>query len=331
MSNKYLVLGANSFSGQDFVDLLLDNTENVVIGVGRSPERSPLFLSYKCRADLSQYRYFPIDLNQDMPTLLELLDVERPQYIVNFISLSDVAASWVYPDHCMQTNCVALAKLVNSLYEKDYLDRYLSISSPEVYGSCEGTVYEDAPLNPSTPYAASKAAADLLLTAYAKQFGFPLVTVRATNVYGARQQLYKIIPRTLIYLKMGKKVELHGGGSAVKSYIHIRDVSRGELAALEHGQPGATYHLSPGSGLTIRELVAMICQRLGSSLDESTVVVGERPGQDATYVIDSSRARNEFSWSPMVSLEEGLEETIAWVDDNWDQLEAHPLNYQHLE
>src|SRR5205823_156127 len=182
---KVVVLGANSFSGQDFVDLLLDDPSYEVIGISRSPERSSLFLKYKLREDLLRYRYHQIDLNTQMPRLLELLDAERPQYIVNFAAQSEVAPSWDHPEHWFETNTVALARMVNHLRKQNYLQRYLHISSPEAYGSCVGDVYEDAPLNPSTPYAASKAAADMLLRTYFKQFGFPLLTVRATNVYGA--------------------------------------------------------------------------------------------------------------------------------------------------
>src|SRR4029077_17048135 len=132
-----------------------------------------------------------------------------------------------------------------------WLKRYVHISSPEVYGTCEGTVKEDAPLNPSTPYAASKASGDLFLWTLVKNFNFPLVMIRATNVYGAHQQLFKIIPRTAIYLKLGKTIELHGGGTAVKSYIHVRDVSQGELLAMEHGRKGEIYHFSPDCGVAV--------------------------------------------------------------------------------
>lgn len=326
---KTVVLGANSFSGQDFVDLLLNNPGNQVIGVSRSAERSGLFLKYKSRTDLSRFRYVQADLNRDMPALLKLLDTERPDYVVNFAAQSEVAPSWERPEHWYQTNCVALAKLVNHLRRQDYLQRYLHISSPEVYGKCVGQVYEDAPLNPSTPYAASKAAADMLLSTYFNQFRFPLVTVRATNVYGARQQLYKIIPRAVIYMRSGRKVQLHGGGKAVKSYIHIRDVSRGELAALEKGDLGKTYHLSPKDGIAVSEVVGMICRRLGRRLEDATTEVDERPGQDAAYVIDSSRAQTELGWSPETAIEEGLSEVIAWVERNWAKIQKQPLEYRH--
>lgn len=326
---KIMVLGANSFSGQDFVDVLLDDPNYEVIGVSRSEERSGVFLRYKSRVDLSRYRYVRIDMNKDMPTLLQLFDAERPDYIVNFAAQSEVAPSWEYPAQWFQTNCVALAQIVNHVRRRDYLQRYLHISSPEVYGTCIGKVAEDAPLCPSTPYAASKAAADLLLFTYFKQFRFPLVTVRATNVYGARQQLHKIIPRAVIYMKLGKKIELHGGGQAIKSYIHIRDVSHGELAVLEKGRVGQVYHLSPDRGTTVCEVVQRICWRMGLSFEEATTVVEDRPGQDAAYVIDSSRARAELSWSPQISLEEGLSEVIGWVEENWSRVAGEMLEYQH--
>lgn len=329
VSRKILVLGANSFSGQDFVDLLLDDPGNQVVGVSRSAERSSLFLRYKTRSDLSAYRYYQLDMNRHMPQLLELLDAEQPQFIVNFAAQSEVGPSWEHPEHWFQTNTVALAALINHLRKQSYLQRYLHVSSPEVYGTCVGTVTESAAMNPSTPYAASKAAADLLLGTFHRQFRFPLVTVRATNVYGARQQLFKIIPRSAIYMKLGRRIPLHGGGAAVKSYIHVRDVSRGELAILEQGEVGQIYHLSPSRGIAVREVVRTIAGQLGRQLDEVTDVVGERLGQDAAYVIDSSRARGELGWSPQVDFESGIEEVVSWVERYWDEITTQPLDYQH--
>jgi dTDP-glucose 4,6-dehydratase len=326
---KIVVLGANSFSGQDFVDLLLGDPHNQVIGVSRSPERSGLFLRYKTRSDLARYRYHALDMNRDMPALLALLDAEQPAFIVNFAAQSEVAPSWVHPEHWFETNTVALGRLLNHLRRPKWLERYLHISSPEVYGTCVGSVTEESPLNPSTPYAASKAAADLLLSTYYKQFGLPLVTVRATNVYGARQQLFKIIPRSVIFMKLGKTIALHGGGTAVKSYIHIRDVSRGELAMMERGRPGQIYHLSPDGGIAVREVVRLIADRLRVRFEDATTMVEERPGQDAAYVIDSTRARQELGWTPRIDIDEGLSEVVGWVEQYWDEIRQQPLEYQH--
>lgn len=328
-TRKIVVLGANSFSGQDFVDLLLDDPRNRVLGVSRSAERSSLFLRYRKRTDLEHYRYFQLDLNQQLPGLLALLDAERPQWLVNFAAQSEVAPSWDHPEHWFRTNTVALAELVNHLRQRDYLQRYLHVSSPEVYGTCEGAVTEAAPLRPSTPYAASKAAADLLLAAYRKQFGFPLLTVRATNVYGARQQLFKIIPRSVIYLRLGRRISLHGGGLAVKSFLHVRDVSRGELAILERGQLGQIYHLSPDGGRAVRDVVRAIAERLGTPWEEAVTVAEERPGQDAAYVIDSTPARSELGWAPAVDFQAGIDEVVRWVAEYWSEIVNEPLVYEH--
>lgn len=321
-------MGSNSFSGSDFIDLLLDDERNQVIGLSRSPEKNVLFLPYKRRQE-ARVKFYQMDLNHHMPQIIALLDEFRPEFVVNFAAQSEVGPSWDQPEQWFQTNVVALAQLINALRDRDYLRRYVHISSPEVYGTCQGRVTESVPLNPSTPYAASKAAADLLLFTFVKHFNFPLIMIRSTNVYGAHQQLWKIIPRSVMYLKMGKKIPLHGGGVAMKSYIHIRDVSRGELVAMDKGEPGAIYHLSPDRGYAVRDVVRRVCELMGCDFEASTEVVGERPGQDAAYVIDSNRARRELGWSPRVSLEEGLAEVVRWIDENWDRIRRESLEYVH--
>lgn len=326
---KIVVLGSNSFSGQDFIDLLLDDPSREVIGISRSPEKPVFFLRYKSHPSVGNFRFFQLDMNNDMDSILALLDQEQPDSIVNFAAQSEVAPSWEHPEHWFMTNTVALSKLVNHLSRHDYLKRYLHISSPEAYGNCEGKVTEETVDNPSTPYAASKAAADMLVSVYQKQFGFPALSIRATNVYGARQQLFKIIPRTAIYIRSDQKIQLHGGGVAVKSYIHVRDVSRGELAVLEQGRLGERYHLSPDSGVAVRDVVKTIAGNMGEKFEDVTEIVEERPGQDAAYVIDSSKARNELGWKPEIPLDQGLSEVAAWVDDNWEKIQKISHDYEH--
>ncbi|MFA5250591.1 MAG: GDP-mannose 4,6-dehydratase, partial [Parachlamydiales bacterium] len=258
-----------------------------------------------------------------------LLEEFQPEYIVNFAAQSEVGPSWENPHHWFQTNAVAVTKLAHLLKDKKFLKKYLHISSPEVYGTCEGLVKEGHPMNPSTPYAASKAAGDVSLFTYYKNFNFPLVMVRATNVYGACQQLFKIIPRSIINLKKGKTIELHGGGKAVKSYIHIRDISRGELLAMEKGKTGQIYHFSPARGIEVREVVKLICQKMGLDFETAVTMAPERLGQDKAYVIDSSKAREELGWSPEISLEEGIADTIRWAEENFSLIEQEPLQYMH--
>jgi dTDP-glucose 4,6-dehydratase len=300
-----------------------------VIGLSRSAEKPDFMLRYRAHRNVGRFRFRQLDMNRDMDALLGLLDAERPDYIVNFAAQSEVAPSWEHPEHWFATNTVALARFVNHLRRQDYLKRYLHISSPEAYGSCVGTVVETTPDNPSTPYAASKAAADMLISVYQKQYGFPALFVRATNVYGARQQLFKIIPRSMIYVKTGQRIQLHGGGVAVKSYIHIRDVSRAELAVLHDGRIGERYHISPDGGVAVRDVVRTICGRLGRTFEDAVEIVAERPGQDAAYVIDSTKARKSFGWKPEIDLDQGIAETAQWVEANWAAIAKQPLNYQH--
>lgn len=326
---KHIVIGSNSFSGQDFIDLLLDDPSNEVIGISRSSEYPDYFLRYKQRENLTNYSFQKFDLNLEMPQFLEFLDTTEPQTITNFAAQSEVAPSWENPDQWFQTNCVSLARLVKHLSERDYLDRYLHISSPEVYGSCESLVTETSPVNPSTPYAASKAAADMLLKSFAEYKGFPLVTVRATNVYGARQQLFKIMMRTSIFIRLNRRIPLHGGGQAVKSYIHIRDVSKGEKVVLERGRLGEIYHLSPEKGIRVRDVVAALANAMGKRLEDVAEDVEERLGQDAVYEIDSTKVRDEFGWRPLISFEDGVQEIVAWIDKYWSQIQDAPHDYIH--
>lgn len=325
---KIVVLGSNSFSGSDFIDLLLEDANNDIVGISRSAEKSEMFLPYKQHRG-ANFKFYQMDLNKDLPEIMERLDAFEPEAVVNFAAQSEVAPSWDHPEHWFETNAVALARLMNVLRSRKYLKRYVHISSPEVYGTCQGRVTESAPLNPSTPYAASKAAADLFLATLVKNFQFPLIVIRSTNVYGAHQQLFKIIPRSVVYLKKGKKIQLHGGGAAVKSYIHIRDVSRGEWLAMERGRIGTIYHLSPEEGHAVRDVVHKICNRMGRDFEASTTPVTERLGQDAAYVIDSTRARQELGWQPRISMDEGIAGVVDWIEKNWTEIEKESLEYVH--
>ncbi len=326
---KVLVIGSNSFSGSDFIDLLLETGRYEVIGVSRSPEKSELFLPYKKR-NSNRFTFHQIDLNKDLDQLKIILDNFRPHYIVNFAAQSEVAPSWTHPDQWFQTNAVALTRLANLLKEMTFLEKYVHISSPEVYGSCEGIITEESPVNPSTPYAASKAAGDLSLFTFQKNFPFPLVMIRATNVYGAYQQLFKIIPRSIINIKGNKHIELHGGGKAVKSYIHIRDVSKGELLVMEKGVVGQIYHLSPDQGISVKEVVQTICQCMQIPFGSLVKEVEERLGQDKAYVIDSTKART-LGWKPTISFLQGIEGTIEWINTNYTDIIQQPLQYVHKE
>jgi dTDP-glucose 4,6-dehydratase len=210
-----------------------------------------------------------------------------------------------------------------------FLKRYVHVTTPEVYGSTSGDVREDAPFNPSTPYAVSRAAADMSLRTYHAAYGFPVAFTRAANVYGAGQQLYRIVPRTVLNARLGRKLQLHGGGTSERSFIHVMDVADATYRIAVDGRNGETYHISTPRLISIRALVEMICAQIGVRFDDVVEVVGERLGKDAAYRLDSRKLRAELGWSDRISLESGIAETAQWVDRHLDELAKMPASYVH--
>lgn len=323
---KVAVIGSTSFSGSSLIDMLLGLGDYRVLGISRSGEQWPALLAHLHHGD-DRYAFARHHLVDDMTGALASLDKFAPDYIVNFAAQGEVPSSFRHPENHYQTNALAMVRLTEALRRRSYLKRYVHISTPEVYGSCEGAVGEDHPLDPSSPYAASKASADLFLSVLHKTYDFPVVSIRASNVYGPFQQLYRIIPRSVIYIRMGRKIRLDGGGRAVKSYIHIDDVSRGEIAAMVNGGNGSIYHLSPDAGISIRRVVETVCERMGMAFADAVEMGPERIGQDKAYVIDSTRARTELGWAPQRSFEDGITDVINWIDRYWDAIKEMPLDY----
>lgn len=330
MARTAVVIGSNCFTGSHVVDALLDEPGVRVEAVSRSPEKGPVFLPYLAREDArARVRFHQLDLVRESAQLVHLLDEVEPEVVINVAALSEVNLSNFQPVEYFETNTLGVVRLASKLRTRAYLHRYVHISSAEVYGRCAVPIDEDAPLAPSTPYAASKAAADMYLLTLRRNFGFPATLVRSTNVYGRHQQLYKIIPRTAIYMKLGRKVRLEGGGRAVKSFVHIRDVADGVVRILAAPDPAPIYHFSSTSTETVADVVGLVCRLMGHDPAAATEVVGDRVGQDARYWLDWSRARAELGWTPGVDLEAGTKEVIAWVEEHWDAIRAEPLEYVH--
>ncbi len=323
-----LVLGSNSFSGATFVDYLLAQGFPV-IGCSRSPEPHPAFLPYKWTARPGRFQFYQHDLNRDLEALVALVHRERPAYIVNFAAQSMVAESWKNPDHWFMTNVVSTVRFHDRLRQCDFLKKYVHVTTPEVYGSTSGSIDECAPFNPSTPYAVSRAAADMSLKTFFAAYSFPVVFTRAANVFGPGQQLYRIIPRTVLFIKLGHTLQLHGGGRSERSFIHIHDVSDATTRIMRDGTAGATYHISTRRIITVRELVELICQRMGARFEDHVEVVGERLGKDAAYLLDSDKVRSQLGWQDRITLEQGIDEVIGWVERWLDDLKQQPFDYMH--
>jgi dTDP-glucose 4,6-dehydratase len=240
-----------------------------------------------------------------------------------------VGESWLNPDHWMTTNVVSLVRLQELLRRYERLERYVHITTPEAYGSTEGWVREDAPFNPSTPYAVSRAAGDMSLKSYFSAYGFPALFTRAANVYGPGQQLYRIIPRTILAAMTGEKLRLDGGGKSVRVFIHMRDVSDATLRIAHMGTLGETYHISGYELVSIRSLVEMVLERLGKSFEQCVEIGPERPGKDSTYTLDSFKLRTELGWRDKISLGEGIDDVIAWAQRFVADIPALPSKYMH--
>jgi len=324
---KVFVVGSNSFSGATFVDYALQQGAQVA-GLSRSAEPVDAMLPYKWH-DHSNFEFHQLDLNKNLNEIMDLILSEQPEYVVNFAAQGMVAQSWDAPGDWFMTNAVSNVKFHDQLRKCEFLKRYVHVSTPEVYGSCSGFVKEDFPFNPSTPYAVSRAAADMSLHTFFAAYKFPVVSTRAANVYGPGQQLYRIIPRTILFILMGRKLQLHGGGVSTRSFIHMRDVSDATWRIMLNGNNGDTYHISTDNVISIHDLVVLICEKLGVPFDRHVEVVGERLGKDAAYHLDSTKLRTELGWKDTVGLEEGLDECISWVKSNFDVLSKENPDYVH--
>ncbi|WP_457492028.1 GDP-mannose 4,6-dehydratase [Tardiphaga sp. P5_C7] len=327
-SEKYLILGSNSFSGATFADFL-SAAGHDVIATSRSLEPHDALLPYKWEKRPGKVRFEKIDLNHDLDALKALLNRERPTHVVNFAAQSMVGESWINPDHWMMTNVVSAVRLHDLLRNYDGLDRYVHVTTPEAYGSTEGWVREDTPFNPSTPYAVSRAASDMSLRTYFANYQFPVVFTRAANVYGPGQQLYRIIPRTIVAAMGGQKLKLDGGGKSVRVFIHMTDVSDATLRIAQRGTLGDTYHISGYELVSIRALVEMILNRLGKSFEECVELGPERPGKDTAYTLDSFKLRTELGWRDAISLEQGVDDVIRWAKRFGPAIANLPSKYEH--
>ena len=331
----FLVIGSSSFSGSNFVNQLLKKDFGV-IGVSRSKINN-LFLPYEWETEVykeylnkNKFIFEKIDLNKDLKKLLEIIDMHKPKYIVNFAAQGMVAESWLNPTHWYQTNLLSQVAFHDEIRKKNFLKKYVHVTTPEVYGSTdEGWIKENFNFSPSTPYAVSRAACDLHLLSFYEAYQFPVVFTRAANVYGPAQQLYRIIPRTILSCLSGKPMKLHGGGTSRRAFIHINDVVSATIDIALNAELGTSWHISTNDAISIRSLVEKICELTNVSFSSIVDIDSERLGKDQNYLLDSSNVRKYFSWKEKYNLEEGLKDTIVWVKKNFNQLENLPWTYQH--
>jgi dTDP-glucose 4,6-dehydratase len=216
----------------------------------------------------------------------------------------------------LRTNVIGVHVLLEAA-RRHRVPRFVHISTDEVYGSAPlGEEFgESSPLNAGSPYAASKAAADLLVGAYANTFGLAVVVVRCTNNYGPYQFPEKLIPLMIANAMEGKRLPVYGDGMHERDWLFVEDFARAIERALRHGRPGEVYNVSSGSPTPNLAVVRTILKLLGGP--ESLIeFVADRPGHDRRYALDCSKIRRELGWRPQVGFEEGMESTIRWYQQN---------------
>ena len=242
----------------------------------------------------------------------------RHQYfaVINFAAESHVDRSIDAPGDFIHTNVVGTSTLLNAA-RRHKVRRFVQISTDEVYGSLgeEGRFTETSPLEPSSPYSASKASADLLALAFHHTYGMEVVITRCSNNYGRYQFPEKLIPLMIINALGDQPLPVYGDGLNVRDWIHVEDHCAAIVAALMNGQPGQVYNVGSDGEMRNIEVVKMILAHLGKP--ESLIqYVTDRLGHDRRYAIDSSKAHRELQWKPRHQHEEGIRETIDWYVAN---------------
>lgn len=323
----YAILGGNGVFGIHTAFYLLDQPDTKkVICVGRNPEKGEAFTLNLGKGD-PRYQYYQIHVVFEQDRLFEMFDNEKPDVIINYAAQGEGAASWKYSWRYYETNATAIARMTEEMMKRNYMDRWIQIGTSELYGSTEKPAREDAPLTPTSPYAASKAAGDMHLMSIAKTQNFRMNVIRPSNAYAPGQQLYRILPRAIICGLSGQKLPLHGGGVAQKSYIHAKDLSEAIYMVAKKGPLGKVYNVGPNEPVTIRRLVELAAKAMNIPFDTLCTVTPPRFGEDAIYWLDSSAIRKDLGWEPKVSLETGIEEMVAWGRKYIKDLTALPQTY----
>jgi dTDP-glucose 4,6-dehydratase len=324
--SKILILGATSFSGNSLANSLITKSDLVLLGRN---SKLPNVFNALSKQDSIRQEIITWNINQNQNEFFSLLEKEEVSTIVNFAAQSMVGQSWERPEDWYEANVLSFATLLKGIVKTGNISKFIQFTTPEVYGSTEGWIKENFNFSPNTPYAVSRAASDWHLKALHENFGFPVIFTRAANVYGEHQRLYRIVPRVILSALTGQKLPLQGGGKSIRSFIHIEDVNDALLRIIQNGTPGDSYHISTNDLVTIHELVAMVANKLNVKLEDLVEIAPDRPGKDYAYQLDSQKIRSELGWEDRISLSDGIDRTIKWVQNNIDELKQLPLNYEH--
>jgi len=313
MTRSYLVTGGAGFIGSNFIrQLLAEEPAATVTNLDLLTYSGVAATVAELDAD-SRHTFVRGDI-RDAGTVDGV--VAGVDVIVNFAAESHVDRSILGPRPFLETNVVGTGVLLEAARRLG-VERFIHVSTDEVYGSlAEGSATEDHRLDPSSPYSASKAGADLLVGSYRVTHGYPAITTRCTNNFGPYQFPEKVIPLFVTNLLDGKKVPLYGDGRNERDWLHVDDHCRAIRLLIDDGEPGDTYNIGADNQLTNLELTRRILDAVGA--DESMIErVTDRPGHDLRYAVDSSKIRR-LGWKPERDFDEHLLRTIDWYRERRD-------------
>lgn len=320
---KLFVTGAAGFIGSNYVRWLFENTD-AEITVFDALTYAGVRANLADFEDSPRFRFVHGDI-----TDRDAVAAAMPghSHVVHFAAESHVDRSILGPDAFIATN-VGGTNIVCDVARHNEVERFLHISTDEVYGSIdEGSFVEGDPLEPRSPYSASKASSDLVALAYRETYGLPVVITRSANQFGPYQFPEKVIPLFVTNLADGRNVPLYGDGLNVRDWTFVLDNCAAVQLVLETGVVGEIYNIGAGNELTNKELTMAILERTGH--DESRIdFVEDRLGHDRRYSIDTTKVRS-LGWAPQRSFDDALDETIAWYHDNrpwWEPLKASVKN-----
>jgi dTDP-glucose 4,6-dehydratase len=313
--SKLLVTGGAGFIGSAFVRMLLSTDPSACIVNLDKLTYAGNLENLEAVAGDARYRFIHGDIC-DAGLLDTICAEEDPDAIVHFAAESHVDRSILSPEPVFETNLRGTFTLLEAA-RRHHIARYLQVSTDEVYGSLEAPLEADEsfPLNPSSPYSASKAGADLLARSYFLTYKLPVVITRASNNYGPYHFPEKLIPLMISNALENRQLPVYGDGMQVRDWLFVEDHCRGIRAALDHGRDGEIYNIGGNRSLPNLEVVQRILEAAGKP--ESLIqYVTDRPGHDRRYALSSAKILRETGWEPRVDFEEGLARTVDWYRRN---------------
>ena len=322
---KVIVIGSNSFSAGSLIHALLKK-KFYIIGISRSKINKEKFQRFDYRKN--NFKFYNLDLNKHNDKIVEIIKKFKPSYIINYASQSMVGQSWQYPEDWFLTNSFSIIKLYSRISLLKFKTKLIHISTPEIYGNIENKVKENNNYNPTTPYAVSRVTADQYLKILTKTKKIKSCSIRASNVYGEYQKLYRIIPKTIYSILKKKKLYLDGGGLSKRNFIHIDDVTNATYKVMQKGKSGEVYHVSTDDIISIRQLVKMICVKMNYNYDKLVKISPERLGKDKYYSLLNKKIK-KLGWEPKISLSKGVERCIRNIKENIDGFKKSDENYIH--